>query len=668
MYLYYNAKGILQEVVNDIPLRQTNSNVNDIYVYIEGVSYDTENQYYPLPTNITQLGVRYAINSGAVSNETFVNTQEIAQIPYEKKRDLKKFKYFTNYQFFKISVGDDILAQNGTVDCTVRAYDTTKTPKVLILALGLITFIVEVEVGITADTSITQAQFNYLMSELAKYINGIQRVNTPNIVYGNQETGKPYTYKVSENPNIQTIPLWGSGRTLKVLQTLADEDCTNKQYTDTHYVAKSTEPKTIYAIDTNGNAYQISYKNDGWQENAVPVYDENGNLYGATPTQQEHLVNKSYCDNTIQAQIQILNDLMQQLLFAKLDKTGGTINGSLVITQNLKVNGTTTTTDTETLKVKDNIIMTNADGTELTALSGIAIRTNATDVYGIVYDKTSDSVKLGLGQIVDNQFVFNEGEGNAVAIRSDSELLIDNHIIIWDATNHLFKDSGKTINYFASKNTTANSLMWQNNSNQQTSLPFKSSILTSSDDLNTITTYGVYQIYSANLPSNIPTLDNVPLVNNAILTIYNPVGSQHILQHYATHTGKMFERYGQNVSGAIVWRNWMQIATSETTAIRVRLYSSSDLNSLLTYGIYNIYNDAIPQNVPTGLNENAILTSFIAKTENRCLQIIYTASNKQYQRYTNDGTTWSAWTQTATTDYVDNAINNAVISAINKAY
>lgn len=665
MYLYYNAKGILQEVVNDIPLRQTNSNVNYIYVYIEGASYDTENQYYPLPTIITQLGVRYAINSGAVSNETLVNTQEIAQIPYEKKRDLKKFKYFTNYQFFKISVGDDILAQNGTVACTVRAYDTTKA---LILALGLITFIVEVEVGITADTSITQAQFNYLMSELAKYTNGLQKVNTPNIVYGNEETGKPYTYKVSENPNVQTIPLWGSGRTLKVLQTLADEDCTNKKYTDTHYVAKSTEPKTIYAIDTNGNTYQISYTNDGWLENAVPVYDENGNLYGATPTQQEHLVNKIYCDNTIQAQIKILNDLMQQLLFAKLDKTGGTITGSLVITQDLQVNGTTTTTDTETLKVKDNIIMTNADGTELTALSGIAIRTNATDVYGIVYDKTSDSVKLGLGKIVDNQFVFNEGEGNAVAIRSDSELLIDNHIIIWDATNHLFKDSGKTINDFASKNTTANSLMWQNNSNQQTSLPFKSSILTNSDDLNTITTYGVYQIYSASLPSNIPTIDNVPLVNNAILTIYNPVGSQHILQHYATHTGKMFERYGQNVSGSIVWRNWMQIATSETTAIRARLYSSSDLNSLLTYGIYNIYNDAIPQNVPTGLNENAILTSFIAKTENRCLQIIYTASNKQYQRYTNDGTTWSAWTQTATTDYVDNAINNAVVSAINKAY
>lgn len=661
MYLYYNAKGILQEVVNDIPLRQTNSNVNDIYVYIEGASYDTENQYYPLPTNITQLGVRYAINSGAVSNETLVNTQEIAQIPYEKKRDLKKFKYFTNYQFFKISVGDDILAQNGTVACTVRAYDTNKA---LILALGLITFIVEVEVGITADTSITQAQFNYLMSKLAKYTNGLQRVNTPNIVYGNEETGKPYTYKVSKNPNIQTIPLWGSGRTLKVLQTLADEDCTNKKYTDTHYVAKSTEPKTIYAIDTNGNAYQISYKNDGWQENAVPVYDENGNLYGATPTQQEHLVNKIYCDNTIQAQIQILNTLMQQLLFAKLDKTGGTITGSLVITQDLQVNGTTTTTDTETLKVKDNIIMTNADGTELTALSGIAIRTNATDVYGIVYDKTSDSVKLGLGKIVDNQFVFNEGEGNAVAIRSDSELLIDNHIIIWDATNHLFKDSGKTINDFASKNTTPSSLNWTNANGVETSMSFNSSvILTSDNDLNDIKTYGIYQIYNGSIPLNTPN----NIVQNAILVVLKSNLLPHCSQLYIG-SSRYFIRYW-NTAG---WSSWQELAVGTKVPTIRSLTKNDDLNNLTEYAMYQIYYQSdvanLPKNLPSGLNYNSILNVYQVYSGNTA-QVIYTSHNALYLRYSYDGgTTWSAWTQTATTDYVDNAINNAVISAINKAY
>lgn len=663
MYIYYNAKGILQEVVNDMPLRQTNSNVNDIYVYIEGASYDTENQYYPLPTIITQLGVRYAINSGAVSNETFVNTQEIAQIPYEKKRDLKKFKYFTNYQFFKISVGDDILAQNGTVSCTVRAY-AYGTNKVFILALGLITFIVEVEVGITADTSITQAQFNYLMSELAKYTNGLQKVNTPNIVYGTSNTGTQRTYNVSENPNIETIPLWGSGRTLKVLQTLHDEDCTNKKYTDTHYVAKSTEPKTIYAIDTNGNAYQISYENDGWLENAVPVYDENGNLYGATPTHKEHLVNKIYCDNTIQAQIQIFNTLMQQLLFAKLDKTGGTITGSLVITQDLQVNGTTTTTDTETLKVKDNIIMTNADGTELTALSGIAIRTNATDVYGIVYDHTSDSVKLGLGKIVDNQFVFNEGEGNAVAIRSDSELLIDNHIIIWDATNHLFKDSGKTINDFASKNTTANSLNWTNAKGVETSMSFNASVtLTSDNDLNDIRTYGIYQIYTNSTPLNTPK----NIVQNAILLVLKSNLLPHCCQLYIG-TSRYFIRYWTSAD----WTSWQELAVGTKVPTIRSLTKDDDLNNLTEYAMYQIYYQSdvanLPKNLPSGLNTNSILNVYQVYSGNTA-QVINTSNNALYLRYSYDGgTTWRAWTQTATTDYVDNAINNAVVSAINKAY
>lgn len=665
MYVYYNAQGVLQEVVNDIPLRQTNSNVNDIYVYIEGASYDTENQYYPLPTNITKLGVRYAIDSGAVSNETLVSTQEIAQIPYDKKRDLKKFKYFTNYQFFKISVGDDILAQNGTVACTVRAYDTTKA---LILALGLITFIVEVEVGITADTSITQAQFNYLMSELAKYTNAVQRVNTPNIVYGNEGTGSPYTYKVSENPNIQTIPLWSSGRTLRVLQTLVDEDCTNKKYTDTHYVAKSTEPKTIYAIDTNGNAFQISYENDGWLENAVPVYDENGNLYGATPTKQEHLVNKIYCDNTIEARLTSLDLLMQQRLFAKLDKTGGTINGSLVITQDLKVNGTTTTTDTETLKVKDNIIVTNADGTELTALSGIAIRTNATDVYGIVYDKTSDSVKLGLGKIVNNQFVFNEGEGNAVAIRSDSELLIDNHIIIWDSEKRLFKDSGKTINDFASKNTKANSFNWTDENGNESNIPFMNKNIATSDDLNTFLTYGIYQNYGG-APINAPTLAGSRPAMLVVFSRKDITDTSGQLTQLYIDTQKINIRFSRVSSGNRVWANWIEIATSDTTAVRSSLNSSSNLNTLLTYGIYNLYYNDIPQNAPEGLNENGILLTFYALNTNNYLQIIYTTTNQQYQRYTfNSGTTWSAWTQIATTTYVDNAINTAVVSAINKAY
>ena len=98
---------------------------------------------------------------------------------------------------------------------------------------------------------------------------------------------------------------------------------------------------------------------------------------------------------------------------------------------NLNVAGTTTTQDTETLLVKDNLVVTNADKADLLNLSGLAINKNASQTYGIMYDPTptSDSVKLGLGSLDENnRFTFSES-GNPVAVRSDSSLLVDGHLI-----------------------------------------------------------------------------------------------------------------------------------------------------------------------------------------------------------------------------------------------
>ena len=36
MYIYYNLKGILKELINDSSLRQYDQNVNDLYWYWEG--------------------------------------------------------------------------------------------------------------------------------------------------------------------------------------------------------------------------------------------------------------------------------------------------------------------------------------------------------------------------------------------------------------------------------------------------------------------------------------------------------------------------------------------------------------------------------------------------------------------------------------------------------
>ena len=68
-----------------------------------------------------------------------------------------------------------------------------------------------------------------------------------------------------------------------------------------------------------------------------------------------------------------------------------------------------------------------------------------------MYDPTTDSVKLGLGTIDETgKFTFSEN-GNPVAVRADSSLLVDGHLIKWDATNNRFVDSGKSVDDFVLK-------------------------------------------------------------------------------------------------------------------------------------------------------------------------------------------------------------------------
>lgn len=139
------------------------------------------------------------------------------------------------------------------------------------------------------------------------------------------------------------------------------------------------------------------------------------------------------------------NDIIKKFADYLL-KTGGVISGDLTIQQNLTVQGTTKIENTETLNVKDAIVVTNSEGADISAtLAGFVIRLNATDCYGIIYDKSSDSVKLGLGKITDGKFAFNTGEGEAVATRADSTALTDKHLIQWDATNLKFVDAQVTV-------------------------------------------------------------------------------------------------------------------------------------------------------------------------------------------------------------------------------
>lgn len=146
-------------------------------------------------------------------------------------------------------------------------------------------------------------------------------------------------------------------------------------------------------------------------------------------------------------------DVVRKLeLDTKYDKAGGTIGGNVIITGDLTVNGTQHINNTENLNVENAMIYSNATGATLATNGGIGIKKNATDVYGIVYDPTSDSVKLGIGKSDANgRFTFNANEGQLVAIRDDSSKFTNNNLVKWDSESYKFVDAGKNVENLVDK-------------------------------------------------------------------------------------------------------------------------------------------------------------------------------------------------------------------------
>lgn len=200
-------------------------------------------------------------------------------------------------------------------------------------------------------------------------------------------------------------------------------------------VSGNTTYKQAYAKDTNGDQIMQNYSTEN-VTNAIVQRDETGNIK-ITPGRKGYMNDGATMRNIADVESEVAK---------KYDKTGGTIDGNVTVTGDLTVQGTTITENAETLDVKANVITTNSEGVPLINLSGLGIRTDATNVYGIMYDPQSDSVKLGLGSLdEDNNFTFNQGEGLPIAVRDDSAAFTDKHVIVWDAAGDKFVDGGKAV-------------------------------------------------------------------------------------------------------------------------------------------------------------------------------------------------------------------------------
>lgn len=242
-----------------------------------------------------------------------------------------------------------------------------------------------------------------------------------------------------------TSPLAYVGQIIKVV----NEDSN----TTTAYIIKDTAGN-LDALGSSGDVSALTSR--------VSTLETEMDTAQGDITNLETKVGSAELDTTAKDLSAAINELKTDIdtLDGEVVKTssasGQTITGGLTIAGDLTVNGTTTTVDQETLSVKDNLIITNSENTELGGhLSGIAINTGDSSdphTYGMVYDPATDSVKLGLGTIgEDNEFTFGAGEGEAVVTRADSSAMTNGDLVQWDGTNNRVVTAGVAASELALK-------------------------------------------------------------------------------------------------------------------------------------------------------------------------------------------------------------------------
>lgn len=205
MYLFFDRQGTLLEIVNDVAMRQYNTNVNKIYVHIQD---DTRPTSGKVPENIAGINHRY-LSHGAkepVDGKPVVKPANPGQynesfkcdtVPYNRDRDLKHFVYGRRYEFFVLDIPSgvyemtaceqagcecvgltqdgDVFNLSGTVLSTIQIVYNDKS----CLTLEKVAFTVE-DAVIMPEKTVTGSQFAWLLSEFLlteKKISGFDNYN-----------------------------------------------------------------------------------------------------------------------------------------------------------------------------------------------------------------------------------------------------------------------------------------------------------------------------------------------------------------------------------------------------------------------------------------------------------------------------------------------------------
>ena len=251
-----------------------------------------------------------------------------------------------------------------------------------------------------------------------------------------QGTDSASTIKYSENV---LVAREGRSGQIKVPDVPNDNnDATSKKYVTEQVAAKVDKLTTNQVVYARGTAAApgdkgITYTTSS--SGSTLVYRDGGGYFSMKdPTNAEHGATKNYVDTN----------------FVAKEATSQTITGNLILTGDFTVKGTTKTQDAQTQLIEENIIELNSGKVLNEAqLSGVVINKNAESAYGIVYDPSSDAVKLGLGETSGGEFSFKPNEGTPIATREEfDDEWLDEAIFVFDKKTKKFKYSGKTLSSF----------------------------------------------------------------------------------------------------------------------------------------------------------------------------------------------------------------------------
>lgn len=267
--------------------------------------------------------------------------------------------------------------------------------------------------------------------DLAKKLDAVRVSSDLPQAYVKDRTGSQTMMDITRAVMVQSIMQRdGYGRS-KIASPSESDDIANKKYVDDKVseinainqneldskldkVSDNTSKPLAYAV-IDGSQRMVTLT-DSLDANTVMMRDAYGRAEVANPVNPTQATNKNYVDNK---------------LATKLDKSGGTVTGDLIVGGNFTVKGENTVVDSTTLKVSDKLIEVAKDNTvPLTSPAGIvAPKYDGTNYGALVYDNSGTAY---VGDVVldeDGNVDVSKSDLQPIATRNFVSAEIENAII-----------------------------------------------------------------------------------------------------------------------------------------------------------------------------------------------------------------------------------------------